>query len=259
MSQDPNRFLEKLGTYASKVKALLTKDCSVQDLHHVPTLIKQWWSYLSQDVGLATTESTQNQGDDANSLTLKSNRIFDVKRIWQSLRHIIFQQRKILFLLLILLLSGMLYRFLLAPYGLRVQEQLELRPAQWSQLQSLIRISKSSTARTNTVTSIGMSSTVSLLDEQEMQKILNVLIARGLKPSVFRLSTDNPPRIEFQESEVMFSVFLDALEELRTTWRLYPVQLSGVSNGGAGMVNVSGVLSQYGSNANNAAEQGAAQ
>jgi hypothetical protein len=47
----------------------------------------------------------------------------------------------------------------------------------------------------------------------------------------------------------MFSVLLDMLEELRITWRLYPNQLSVVANSGAGMVNVSGVLMQYGSNA----------
>jgi hypothetical protein len=47
----------------------------------------------------------------------------------------------------------------------------------------------------------------------------------------------------------MFSVLLDILEELRITWRLYPNQLSVVANSGAGMVNVSGVLTQYGSNA----------
>ena len=104
-----------------------------------------------------------------------------------------------------------------------------------------------------------MSSTVSPLDEQELQKILNVFTARGLKPSVFRLSTDNPPRIEFQASEVMFSVFLDALEELRTTWRLYPIQLSVLANGGAGMVSVSGMFSQYGSNATNTVEPEVAQ
>jgi hypothetical protein len=50
----------------------------------------------------------------------------------------------------------------------------------------------------------------------------------------------------------MFSVWLDVLEELRTNWRLYPTQLSVVANdaggGGAGMINVSGVLTQYGTN-----------
>ena len=66
---------------------------------------------------------------------------------------------------------------------------------------------------------------------------------------MFRLTTDNPPRLEFQASEVMFSVLLDVLEELRTTWRLYPNQLSVVANSGAGMVNVSGILTQYGTNA----------
>jgi hypothetical protein len=47
----------------------------------------------------------------------------------------------------------------------------------------------------------------------------------------------------------MFSVLLDALDELRTTWRLYPEQLNVVSSTGAGVVNISGVLVQYGGQA----------
>ena len=98
-------------------------------------------------------------------------------------------------------------------------------------------------------TNSGLSTTVSALDDQEMQRILSNFTARGIKPSVFRLTTDNPPRLEFQASDVMFSALLDVLEELRISWRLYPTQLSVVANGGAGMINVSGVLTQYGTNA----------
>ena len=92
-----------------------------------------------------------------------------------------------------------------------------------------------------------MSNTVSGLDEMELQKIRAKLTARGVKPSVLRLTADNPPTLEFQISDVMFSVWLDTLEELRTSWHLYPAQLSVSANGGAGMVSLSGVLMQYGS------------
>jgi hypothetical protein len=47
----------------------------------------------------------------------------------------------------------------------------------------------------------------------------------------------------------MFSVLLDVLEEMRVIWRVYPEQLNVISSSGAGMVNISGVLVQYGGQA----------
>lgn len=252
MNQRSNSLMEKLNAVAGKAKALLTKDYSVQDLRHLPNLLSQWWSN-------AAVDKTLQQDGEVSNAAWKANRGFDAKQALQVLQRIIFRQRKIVLLIGILIILGLLYQLLLAPYSRKVQDQLEMRPAQWSQLQSLIRMSKTTAASANAVSSNSMPSTVSLLDEQELQKILNVFTARGLKPSVFRLSTDNPPRIEFQASEVMFSVFLDALEELRTTWRLYPIQLSVLANGGAGMVSVSGMFSQYGSNATNTVEPEVAQ
>jgi type II secretory pathway component PulM len=125
---------------------------------------------------------------------------------------------------------------------------LELRPAQWSQLQNLIKLAKATAASGSSSFSTAPG-TVTLLDDMELQKIRGVLTSRGLKPSVLRLSADNPPRIEFQASDVMFSVLLEALDEIRTTWRLYPEQLNVVASSGAGMVNISGVLMQHGGQA----------
>jgi type II secretory pathway component PulM len=125
-----------------------------------------------------------------------------------------------------------------------------MRPAQWSQLQSLIKLAKSSSFSASQAPSYSPGiATVTLLDDMEMQKIRSVLTARGLKPNVLRLAADNPPRIEFQATDAMFSVLLDTLDELRTTWRLYPEQLNVISTSGAGMVNISGVLVQYGGQA----------
>ena len=139
---------------------------------------------------------------------------------------------------------------MIAPYGQRVLNQLDMRPAQWSQLQSLIKLAKSSNSSASQAPSYnGGVATVTLLDDMELQKIRSVLTARGLKPNVLRLTADNPPRIEFQASDAMFSVLLDALDELRTTWRLYPEQLNVISTTGAGVVNISGALMQYGGQA----------
>ena len=243
-NQQNNIVLEKLSAFSQQIKALLTKDYSMQDLRNLPNLLKDWWNSSAKQI-------TQSQGDDStkNALSLKSLGALDLKQALQILQRFLLNQRKALLLMLLLLLLWITYILLLAPYSLRLQERLEMRPAQWSQLQSLIRISKTSAAGAGFSTSSGMSTTVSSLDDQETQKILSGLKSRGVKPSVFRLTTDNPPRLEFQASEVMFSVLLDILEELRITWRLYPSQLSVVANSGAGMVNVSGVLTQYGTNA----------
>jgi hypothetical protein len=141
--------------------------------------------------------------------------------------------------------------FLIAPYRQQLQDQLGMRPAQWSALQSLVRLSKQATVSQVALSSPALSGiegalSVVVLDEMEMQKLRNLFGARGMKPNVLRLTADNPPQIEFQASDVMFSVLLDALEELRTGWRLYPEKLNVVSSGGAGVVNISGVLIQYG-------------
>jgi type II secretory pathway component PulM len=246
-NQQSNIVLEKLSAFGQQIKALLTKDYSMQDLRNLPNLVQDWWNNSAKQI-------TQSQGDDStkNALSLKSLGALDLKQALQIVQRFLLNQRKALLLMLLLLLLWITYILLLAPYSLRLQERLEMRPAQWSQLQSLIRISKTSAAGAGFSTSSGMSTTVSSLDDQETQKILSGLKSRGVKPSVFRLTTDNPPRLEFQASEVMFSVLLDILEELRITWRLYPSQLSVVANSGAGMVNVSGVLTQYGTNATQA-------
>ena len=246
-NQQSNIVLEKLSAFGQQIKALLTKDYSMQDLRNLPNLVQDWWNNSAKQI-------TQSQGVDStkNALSLKSLGALDLKQALQIVQRFLLNQRKALLLMLLLLLLWITYILLLAPYSLRLQERLEMRPAQWSQLQSLIRISKTSAAGAGFSTSSGMSTTVSSLDDQETQKILSGLKSRGVKPSVFRLTTDNPPRLEFQASEVMFSVLLDILEELRITWRLYPSQLSVVANSGAGMVNVSGVLTQYGTNATQA-------
>jgi len=266
--QQPNNLLEKISAFGQEIKALLTKDYSLEDLRNFPNALtntlKDWWNQAagasssssrlsqSQDNGLNADQDSQST---QNTVLRSPSGGFDLAQLVPTLLRFIQRQRKALVIALFIAVIWIAYLYLLAPFGVRIQEQLEMRPAQWSQLQSLIRMSKTSAAGTT-----GMPTTVSSLDDQEMQKILNVLTARGVKPSVFRLTADNPPRIEFQASDLMFSVWLDVLEELRTNWRLYPTQLSVVANdaggGGAGMINVSGVLTQYGANT---AQTGASQ
>jgi len=244
MSQSPlDQFFEKLLTFLKKVKELLSKDYSIQDLKNLQSLPK----ILQQKMSTVrmTPSQTIDEGAQASSGRL------DIKHLLNLLIRFVIGQRNVLILLLVVLLLLLLNTFVIAPFGERIQNQLDMRPAQWSQLQSLTKLAKSSSNTTSSQASSYSSgvATVTLLDDMELQKIRGVLTSRGLKPNVLRLSADNPPRIEFQSNDAMFSILLDTLDELRTTWRLYPEQLNVISTTGAGVVNISGVLVQHGGQA----------
>lgn len=248
MNPHLNSAIEKLKEAAEKVKILLSQDYSLQDLRKLPNVLREWWKNSSSSLVKNQDSSSGNGSGERSLKALFSKEGFDLKQILGTLYRFFYRQRHVLLIGVILILLGLAYQMLLIPYSRLLHEQLEMRPAQWSQLQSLIRLNRNASASGASANS-GMPSTVSLLDEAETQRILNSLNTRGLKPSVFRLTSDNPPRLEFQMSDVMFSSFLEAVEDLRLTWRLYPSQLSVIANGGAGMVNVSGVLVQYGTQA----------
>lgn len=238
MSGRPNNFSEKLLASIKQglkqAKDLLSKDYSLQDLKNLKSLPKTLQQKLS---GLKLASS--NAANSSLGSTQASEK-FDYKQIPNLLLTYITGHRNVAIGLVVLIVVLLINAFVISPYAQRVQNQLDMRPAQWSQLQSLIKQAKSTSAAP---------ATVSLLDDTELQKIRSVLTSRGIKPNVLRLTADNPPRIELQASDAMFSVLLDTLDELRTTWRLYPEQLNVVSAsgaGGAGMVNIGGVLVQYG-------------
>lgn len=244
MSQSPlDQFFEKLLTFLKKIKELLSKDYSIQDLKNLqslPKILQQKMSTLRM-----TPSQTIDEGAQASSAR------FDIKQLPNLLFRFVIGQRNVLIVLLVVLLLLLLNTFVIAPFGERIQNELDMRPAQWSQLQSLTKLAKSSSNPTSAQASSYSSgvATVTLLDDMELQKIRGVLTSRGLKPNVLRLSADNPPRIEFQSSDAMFSILLDTLDELRMTWRLYPEQLNVISTTGAGVVNISGVLVQHGGQA----------
>lgn len=238
MSGRPNNFSEKLLASIrqglKQIKDLLSKDYSLQDLKNLKSLPKTLQQKLS-GMKLASSNAA-NSSPGATQAREK----FDYKQIPHLLVTYLLSHRNVAIGLVVLIVVLSVNAFIISPYVQIVQNQLDMRPAQWSQLQSLIKLAKSTSSAP---------ATVSLLDDAELQKIRSVLTSRGIKPNVLRLTADNPPRIELQASDAMFSVLLDTLDELRTTWRLYPEQLNVVSTsgvGGAGMVNIGGVLVQYG-------------
>ena len=244
MSNRPTgNFSEKILDALKKLKELLSKDYSMHDLKKLGSLSKDWKQKLSAVT--APLGDIANRAD-GNSVNIRAK--FDFNQLPVLAQDFLLRQRKAVLSILVLIAALIVNVLLIAPYGLKVADQLELRPAQWSQLQNLIKLAKA-TAASGSSSFSAAPGTVTLLDDMELQKIRGVLTSRGLKPSVLRLSADNPPRIEFQASDVMFSVLLEALDEIRTTWRLYPEQLNIVASSGAGMVNISGVLMQHGGQA----------
>lgn len=125
--------------------------------------------------------------------------------------------------------------FWILPYMRQLEGAISLRPAQWSQMENLVKLSKTAPAQQITIEPI---------DEAELQKIRMTLIAKKIKPSVLRLSLENPPRIEFQASDVLFSSVVDVLEELRATWHLYPERVEVSATSKMAIVNVSAALIQ---------------
>ena len=244
MSKRPTgNFSEKILDALKKLKELLSKDYSMHDLKKLGSLSKDWKQKLSAVT--APLGDIANRAD-GNSVNIRAK--FDFQQLPVLAQDFLVRQRKAALAILVLIAALIVNVLLIAPYSLKVADQLELRPAQWSQLQNLIKLAKATAASGSSSFSTAPG-TVTLLDDMELQKIRGVLTSRGLKPSVLRLSADNPPRIEFQASDVMFSVLLEALDEIRTTWRLYPEQLNIVASSGAGMVNISGVLMQHGGQA----------
>lgn len=118
-----------------------------------------------------------------------------------------------------------------------LESKVALRPAQWAQLENLIRLSKANALQL---------SSAEPMDEAELQRIRMILAAKGIKPAVLRLNLQNPPRVELQMSEVVFSNAVDVLEELRKTWNLYPDNIEVSSTPKLSVVNLSANLKQIG-------------
>lgn len=243
---------EKLGGWLSKIKAVLSKDYSLDDLRNLGLHITELKEKLLQAKGVSAPPRPSSGKGTADGLNAVIQG-FDIQQLPQLLKTVVTRYRNPLFILIALIMIYVLHSTVLNPYKQRLQEQMSERPAQWSQLQSLIKQSKTDTSGSTVSQGLGMSTTVSTLNESELQTIQKVFSSRGLKPSVLRITTDNPPNLELQANEVLFSSVLDALEELRTGWRLYPEKLDVVAASSAGMVNIGGSLVQASKNVSRAA------
>jgi type II secretory pathway component PulM len=117
----------------------------------------------------------------------------------------------------------------------QLQDQLAMRPIQWSALGQLIAQVR---------TPIASSRIVATLDEAELNAIRNLLVQQGLKPVAFQLTADNPPHIHLQVNGVLFASLIDFLEDLRKTRNIYPVRANVQATPALGVVNASLTLEQ---------------
>jgi hypothetical protein len=231
---ESNSVISKMRTGLAHVKAALTKDYSWQD-------ITAWLSNKRAHASAPNVDPNTKRG----SADRRAPRLSNVSMAMAAAagRH-----RMLLAVLLCIGLFAIASQVWLLPLMKTMQAQLDLRPVQWAQLQHLVRVNQVTSA--NGVGASGMAASsprttlVNPLNESEMQKVRAVLAARDIKPNVLRLSNDNPPRLEFQANDVLFSAWIEVLDELRQVWRLYPESISAIASATPGLVQVSSTLKQ---------------
>jgi len=231
---ESNSVIDKMRTGLAHVKAALTKDYSWQD-------ITAWLSNKRAHASAPNVDPNTKRG----SADRRAPRLSNVSMAMAAAagRH-----RMLLAVLLCIGLFAIASQVWLLPLMKTMQAQLDLRPVQWAQLQHLVRLNQVTSANSVGASSMAASSPrttlVNPLNESEMQKVRAVLVARDIKPNVLRLSNDNPPRLEFQANDVLFSAWIEVLDELRQVWRLYPESISAIASATPGLVQVSSTLKQ---------------
>ena len=242
MNQRIEEVLQKYKSVIGKIivgiKNILLQDFSIENLRRLPLALKWHWQQT-------INRNAESTGDKSTQPQIK--KIWDTKLHFHAIQHWIFVQRKLILSALLLIALLCTYQVLINTYLKSLQEKLFIRPAQWAHLEYLVMLNKTKGDLSNTggFTSNKLTPP-SFIDETEMQRIQLVFASRGIKLGVFRLGTENLPQIELQANEVQFSALLDALEELRLNWRLYPARMNIVASTSPGVVSISGALRQYG-------------
>jgi hypothetical protein len=223
---ETNTPMEKITKGLGQLKAALTKDYSWQD-------IKTWMSNRSAHASTANTASSSFAG---------------LSNLPRALTAAAGRHRMLVIALVCIALFAIASQVWLMPMTKTMQAALELRPVQWAQLQHVLKVNHAISAPGvggSTVGASGVRATlVTPLNESEMQKVRAVLAARDIKPNVLRLSNDNPPRLELQANDVLFSAWIEVLDELRQVWRLYPESVSAIAGANPGIVQISSTLKQ---------------
>ncbi len=231
---ESNSVVGKMRMGLAQIKAALTKDYSWQD-------ITAWLSNKRAHASSMNIDPNMKR----DSADRRAPRLSNLP---MALAAVAGRHHMLLAALLCIGLFAVASQIWLLPLTKTTQVQLDLRPVQWAQLQHLVRVNQ-----LTSTTGVGVSSTaasspratlVAPLNEAEMQKVRAVLAARDIKPNVLRLSNDNPPQLEFQANDVLFSAWIEVLDEFRQVWRLYPETVSAIASANPGIVQVSSSLKQ---------------
>jgi hypothetical protein len=238
---ETNTVMEKITKGLGQVKAALTKDYSWQD-------IKTWMSNRSARASNAEIGSAASTADANSSAGTAGNSFASLSNLPQALAAAAGRHRMLLIALMCIALFAIASQVWLMPMTKTMQAQLELRPVQWAQLQHVLKVNHAISAPGVGGSAAGVggarATLVTALSEAEMQKVRAVLAARDIKPNVLRLSNDNPPRLELQANDVLFSAWIETLDELRQVWRLYPETVSAIASATPGIVQISSTLKQ---------------
>ena len=226
---DSNSVVDKIRAGLAHLKAVLTKDYSWQDIT----------AWLSNKRVHASSASNANGGSSDRATPNLSN--LPMALAVAAERH-----RMLAAALLCIGLFAIASQVWLLPLTKTMQADLDLRPVQWAQLQHLVRVNQVTTAAgaSSTAANGPRGTLVTALDDAEIQKVRAVLAARDIKPNVLRLSNDNPPQLELQANDVLFSAWIEVLDELRQVWRLYPETVSAIASANPGIVQISSNLKQ---------------
>ena len=231
---DSNSLMGKMRAGLAHIKAALTKDYSWQD-------ITAWLSNKRAHASSVNVDSNTKLGS-------ADRRAPDFSNLPMVLAAAAGRHRMLLAALLCIGLFAVASQLWLLPLTKTMQAKLDLRPVQWAQLQHLVRVNQVASATGVGASSMAASGSratlVTPLDDAEMQKVRAVLVALDIKPNVLRLSNDNPPRLEFQANDVLFSAWIEVLDELRQVWRLYPETVSVIASANPGIVQISSSLKQ---------------
>jgi hypothetical protein len=237
-SNETNTLMEKIMQGLDQIKAALTKDYSWQD-------IKAWLSTRSARASTANTQSMNSSAGNAGNAGSSSSGLSSLSLVLTAVAE---RHRMLFIALLCIVLFAIATQLWLLPLTKTMQAQLELRPVQWAQLQQMLKVNQAISSSGVGSSAMSASSTRATLtppiDESEIQKVRAVLAARDIKPNVLRLSNDNPPRLELQANDVLFSAWIEVLDELRQVWRLYPENVSAIASANPGIVQISSTLKQ---------------
>lgn len=151
------------------------------------------------------------------------------------IRHWLQQNGRKLSLTMVAPIAALLLLVLVNQQIIRVSNNVALKPAQLTAIESLIQDSK------NTGTGV---STAPALTDSDLETMRVILQNRGITPNILRLNLDSGIGIEIQVDQAAFGQWVSFLEEIAQRWQVYPMQLTLKAAEQPETVSIRGTLQQ---------------